>query len=352
MSILITGGAGFVGSSLAVYLKESGYGEVTCVDNLKRRGSELTLPRLKRHGIRFIHGDVRNRDDFTCLPPADVLIECSAEPSVLAGYGGSPIYLLDCNLGGAINCIEWARRCRAMVIFLSTSRVYPYDRLQHLPLAVGERRFIWDGASVEGAGPDGVAETFPLNGARSLYGATKLAAELVLAEYGDAYGLPYVINRCGVITGPWQFGKTDQGIFMYWLLNHYFNRPLSYIGYGGEGNQVRDLMHVHDLADLIKIQLTNLSACNGKTYNIGGGKGISLSLKETTGLCRELTGCQVAMTSIKETRPADIPWYITDAGLAAGELGWQPRRGPRSILADMLDWIKCHEEQLVSALEQ
>ncbi|MFP5212655.1 MAG: NAD-dependent epimerase/dehydratase family protein, partial [Acidobacteriota bacterium] len=98
MNILITGGAGFVGSSLAVHLRQAGLGkEIVCFDNLKRRGSELTLPRLREHSIRFVHGDVRNRADLAELPDADVLIECSAEPSVLAGYSGSPLYLLDSN---------------------------------------------------------------------------------------------------------------------------------------------------------------------------------------------------------------------------------------------------------------
>lgn len=351
MAILITGGAGFVGSSLAVFLTEAGYGDVLCLDNLKRRGSELVLSRLKKYGIRFIHGDVRNRTDLVDIPPADILIECSAEPSVLAGYTGSPVYLLDTNLGGAINCFEWARQCDAMTIFLSSSRIYPYDRLRTLPLTADEKRLVWQGNPVQGAGPEGISEEYPMNGVRSLYGVTKLSSELILAEYSAAYGLSYVIDRCGVITGPWQFGKTDQGVFMYWLLNHYINRPLNYIGYGGEGKQVRDLLHVQDLFELVKTQIDNMHICNGKTYNIGGGNKVSLSLKETTEICMELTGHQVPIYSVLSERTADIPWYITDYRLARKELGWEPRHEPMQIFREMFDWIKDYEQELIGALE-
>ena len=351
MDILITGGAGFVGSSLAVFLSERGFGRVVCLDNLKRRGSELTLPRLKRYGIRFVHGDVRNRSDMDEAGAADILIECSAEPSVLAGYGGSPLYLVDSNLSGALNCFEWARRCGAGVVFMSTSRVYPYDTLARLPLVPGEDRFEWRGEPVAGAGPQGVAEDFPLGGVRSLYGATKLAAELLLAEYGATYGVPWVVNRCGVLTGPWQFGKTDQGVFMYWLLAHRFGRPLKYIGYGGKGLQVRDLLHVDDLAELTALELSDFSRCCGKTYNVGGGTGISLSLRETTELCRRITGNTVSVGAEPEERPADIPWYVSDCRRVRDELGWKPERKPHEIMKDMLEWINAHEERILSALE-
>lgn len=350
MRIVITGGAGFVGSSLAVWFRETQGADVVCLDNLKRRGSELTLPRLKRYGAQFHHGDVRQRDDLAALPAADVLIECSAEPSVLAGNNGQGLYLLDTNLVGAVNCFEWARQTGAAVVFLSTSRVYPYDRLRDVPLVPGETRLLWQGPDLPGAGPGGVREDFPLPGRRSLYGASKLAAELLLTEYGDIYGFPYVIDRCGVITGPWQFGKTDQGVFMYWLLNHYLQSPLQYIGYGGEGKQVRDFLHVHDLAELIHLQIKNLDSCSGKTYNIGGGVENSLSLRETTVICQDLTGNRIPVTGVAEDRVADIPWYITDSTLVNKDLGWKPRRRAEQTFSEMFAWMKEYKEQLVTSL--
>ncbi|MBM4284060.1 MAG: NAD-dependent epimerase/dehydratase family protein [Deltaproteobacteria bacterium] len=350
MRLVITGGAGFVGSSLAVRLREALGAEVVCLDNLKRRGSELSLPRLKRHGITFVHGDVRLWDDLAALPPADVLLECSAEPSVLAGNQGQGRYLVDTNLVGAVNCCEWARQAGAAVVFLSTSRVYPYDRLRQAPLITGETRLLWQGPNLPGAGPEGVSEDFPLPGRRSLYGASKLAAELLLVEYADMYGFPYVINRCGVITGPWQFGKTDQGVFMYWLLQHYLRSPLQYIGYGGAGKQVRDLLHVDDLAELLARQITRLDVARHKTYNVGGGATNSLSLLEATDLCRSLTGHTVPIAPVPEERWADIPWYVSDCNRVEADLGWQPQRTVPQTFTEMFDWIREYREQLLSSL--
>src|SRR5205823_4167681 len=143
---------------------------------------------------------------------------------------------------------ELARRHRAYVLFLSTSRVYPVAGLRALALEELDTRFELAAAQPDpGASPHGIAETFALDGARTLYGSTKLAAELLIEEYRDAYDLRAVIDRCGVIAGPWQMGKVDQGVFTYWMLAHHFGRPLTYIGFGGSGKQVRDLLHVDDL---------------------------------------------------------------------------------------------------------
>ena len=133
MTILITGGAGFVGASLAVRMK-SKYpsSRIISLDNLKRRGSELNLPRLRQHGVEFIHGDIRNKEDLADIGPVDAIVECSAEPSALAGYYSSPDYLVNANLVGTVNCLELARRYKVNFIFLSTSRVYPFKTIDAL----------------------------------------------------------------------------------------------------------------------------------------------------------------------------------------------------------------------------
>ena len=139
--ILITGGAGFVGSALGLGLVQRYPGwQVIALDNLKRRGSELNLPRLKQVGIQFTHGDIRNQEDLdpVALQP-DLILECSAEPSVLAGYT-SPGYMLQTNLVGTINCLELARQTQADFIFLSTSRVYPIAYLNALEFTEAETR--------------------------------------------------------------------------------------------------------------------------------------------------------------------------------------------------------------------
>ena len=237
MRVLITGGAGFVGANLGICLAERHSDwELVAYDNLYRRGSELNLPRLDQAGIAFVKGDVRDLEELSAIEEVDALIECSAEPSVLAGADGETGYTVHTNLMGAYNCLEICRRDGSQLVFLSTSRVYPMRPQSELAYDEGPTRFeLSDDQEVEGASPAGISEDFPLHGARSLYGATKLAAELLIEEYAAGFGLRTVVDRCGVITGPWQMGKVDQGVFAFWLFHHYFGLPLSYIGYGGDG---------------------------------------------------------------------------------------------------------------------
>jgi CDP-paratose 2-epimerase len=183
-----------------------------------------------------------------------------------------------------------------------------------------------------------------------MYGATKLSAELLIAEYADAFGLRAVIDRCGVLAGPWQMGRVDQGVFSWWLLCHHFGRPLSYIGFGGSGKQVRDLLHIDDLVDLVSEQLSNPDRWSGVTANVGGGREHSLSLLETTELCRELTGREVPIDAEPESRPGDVPIYLSDCSRLFSLSSWRPRRSPRDTLADLLEWTTTHEAALAEAL--
>ena len=349
--ILITGGAGFVGCNLAVALAgRQPTWEIVVLDNLMRRGSELNLARLREVGVEFVHGDVREPADLKAAGPFDAMVEGSAEPSVLAGFS-DPSYSIQTNLIGAFNCLERARAEEAFVVFLSTSRVYPVAPQLELELEEAETRFELSASQpVAGAGPAGIAEDFPLAGARTLYGATKLSAELLIEEYANAFGLRAVVDRCGVIAGPWQMGKVDQGVFSWWLLSHLFGRPLSYIGYDGSGKQVRDLLHIDDLVDLVELQLSEPDRWPGVTANVGGGRECSLSLLETTALCRELTGNEVDIGVVKENRPGDVPVYLSDCTHLHSLTSWRPRRGPRDVLADLLAWSALHEDELRAAL--
>jgi CDP-paratose 2-epimerase len=353
MRVLVTGGAGFIGASVALGLTERHPDwELVALDNLHRRGSELNLPRLREAGIEFVHGDVRQLEDLLApVGQIDALLECSAEPSALAGFDGSPDYVVGSNLIGAYNCLELARRRGAFLLFLSTSRVYPIAALDGLHTEETETRFeLADEQPLRGASADGIAEDFPLNGARTLYGTTKLAAELLIEEYRDAYGLRAAIDRCGVITGPWQMGKVDQGVFTYWMLAHHFQRPLRYIGYGGRGKQVRDLLHVDDLTELLELQLSDPAGWDGMTLNVGGGRERSLSLAETTALCAEITGHRVAVDGDPATRPGDVPVYISDCARLHARTEWRPQRSPELVLADIHAWIRAHELILERAL--
>jgi CDP-paratose 2-epimerase len=350
--ILVTGGAGFVGASLCMALKERHPGtDVTALDSLKRRGSELNLARLREIGVTFVHGDVRSREDLLGLPEVGALVECSAEPSVLAGMGSGADFVVQTNLVGAHNCLELARRDCAQMVFISTSRVYPFAPLSSLRLNETDTRFVLaPEQALPGASAEGIAESFPLEGARTLYGATKLAAELLVAEYADAFGVRAVIDRCGVIAGPWQMGKVDQGVFTHWLLSHYTGRALAYIGYDGSGKQVRDLLHVDDLCDLVLDQLADPESWAGATVNVGGGLAGSLSLRETTELCRELTGNDVTIAVVEEQRRGDVPLYVSDCTRLFARTDWRPRRTPRQTLEDTLNWIEANERALLGAV--
>ncbi|HEU4392284.1 MAG TPA: NAD-dependent epimerase/dehydratase family protein [Solirubrobacterales bacterium] len=350
--LLITGGAGFVGSNLAVSLaSRHPEWEIVVLDNLYRRGSELNLPRLQEAGVEFVRGDVREPEDLMRVPRVDALIECSAEPSVMSGVDGDTGYLVHTNLTGAYNCLELARRDGAFVVFLSTSRVYPVQPQVDLALEEAETRFeIAAEQAVPGVSPAGISEAFPLEGARTLYGATKLAAELLIEEYRTGLEVPAVIDRCGVVAGPWQMGKVDQGVFTHWMLAHHFDNPLSYIGFGGLGKQVRDLLHVEDLVDLVERQLLAPAEWDGRTVNVGGGRECSLSLLETTEICRRLTGNEVPIEPVEQTRAGDVPIYLSDCTKIFGLDEWRPRRSAEQVLADIHEWIAADEERIARAL--
>jgi len=350
--ILVTGGAGVVGGNVAIALKQRNPGaEVVAFDNLSRRGSELNLARLRDAGVTFLHGDVRDKADILGLDRIDALVECSAEPSVMAGVDGSPDYLIRTNLMGAYHCLELARRDNAQVIFLSTSRVYPLRHLLGIRLEEADDRLeIAADQDLPGISTQGISEDFPLWGARTLYGATKLSAEHLIEDYVDGYGLRAVINRFGVIAGPWQMGKVDQGVFTYWMLAHYFKRPLAYIGFGGTGKQVRDLVHIDDVVELITAQLAFPDEWSGHIANAGGGRDISLSLKETTALCAEITGNTIDVVSDAEQRQGDVPLYISDCRRLFATTDWRPQHDARAILTDIFEWIRANERAVGAAL--
>jgi CDP-paratose 2-epimerase len=349
--ILVTGGAGFVGSNLAIALAGDPDREVLALDSLYRRGSELNLPRLAEAGVHFVRGDVREPDDLGGVPHLDAIVECSAEPSVMSGASGDTSHVLHTNLTGAYNCLELARRDGAGMVFLSTSRVYPLAALESIRLDEGPTRYrIAERQDMEGVSRAGISERFPTRGARTLYGATKLAAELLIEEYRASFEIPAVIDRCGVIAGPWQMGKVDQGVFTHWMLSHHFAQPLRYIGYRGSGKQVRDLIHIDDLVELVREQLSELERWDGLILNVGGGAERSLSLLETTKICQQMTGNEVEIEPVAETRKGDVPLYISDCRELFRHTDWRPRYSAEDTLRDIHAWIASNEDALPETL--
>ena len=349
MNILITGGCGFVGSNLAISFKKSNpNNRVVCLDNLKRRGSELNISRLRDFGVEFVHGDIRNQEDFNEIGKINILIDAAAEPSVVSGINSTPDYLINTNLIGTINCLNFALKNNATFVLLSTSRVYPIGLLNEISLSEEKSRFSINEElnKIIGVSSNGVCEQFALSGARSFYGTSKLAAELLVEEYAAFYGLKTIVNRCGVLTGPWQMGKVDQGVVVLWMAKHFWKQELGYFGFGGEGKQVRDMLHVNDLFNLLQIQLKDPIEYTGRPWNVGGGVDVSVSLNELTSICRSITGNTIKINSVKENRVADIPWYITDSNEVKNISGWQPTYSVEKIMLEIYSWIKENEDML------
>lgn len=347
-SILVTGGAGFVGANLAIWLRRRDpSARVVAFDNLRRRGSEWNLPRLRDAGVEFVHGDVRSPEDLERLPATQLVVDCAAEPSVYASEGGSPRELLNINLLGTLNTLEYARSHGAQLLFLSTSRVYPIGRLNGLPFQEEATRFSWTPAARGlGISAAGVSEELPVDGPRSFYGAAKLASEALIQEYCHSYGMRGLINRCGILAGPWQFGKVDQGVVTLWMARHVFGDSLKYIGFGGTGKQVRDVLHIHDLFELLDRQLARPDAWDGRIYNVGGGRECSTSLCELTDVCQQLTGRSLTVVPQPDTHPLDVRIYMTDNQRVSADFGWRPVRRIADTLADIRSWLIEHADAL------
>jgi CDP-paratose 2-epimerase len=240
LKILITGGCGFLGSTLALYLREQEH-YVVVMDNLVRRGSESNIERLQVHGVAFVHGDVRCAEDFTGLPAGiELICDASAQPSVVSGYT-KPMFDLTNNTLGVIHVLEYAREHRCPLIFCGTNRIYSADRINTKPRRESTTRLesdsaAWRSLSVNirppGFDPEhGISEEFSLDGAgRSIYGVSKLMADVVCQEYADAFEIRVIVNRLGVISGAGQFGKIDQGCVVWWAVACWFSLPLKYIG--------------------------------------------------------------------------------------------------------------------------
>ena len=348
MKILISGVCGFAGSHVARYLLESHEGiEISGLDNLARQGSETNRLLLKRLGVNLVHGDLRMASDVDALPAVDWAIDAAAQPSALAGRDGktSARQLLEHNLLGTINLLEFCRNSCAGLILISTSRVYSIPALAKLPLIARQRRYELDASCPwpSAVSTTGLIEAFSTEAPISLYGATKLASERLAQEYSAGFGVPVWINRCGVLAGAGQFGTAEQGIFSYWLYAHAARRTLRYLGFGGHGYQVRDALHPRDLARLVDMQLCNPGP--GGLQNVSGGQENSMSLAQLTAWCDERFGPHAPLADGSD-RPYDVPWLILDSGRARNAFDWRPSIGVNAILEEIAAHVAANPDWL------
>jgi CDP-paratose 2-epimerase len=354
LKILITGGCGFLGSYLAIYLRERGHA-VIVMDNLVRRGSESNIERLAKNGIAFVHGDVRCVEDFKNLPLGiELVCDASAQPSVVSGYS-NPTFDLTNNTLGVINVLEYARGYHCPLIFCSSNRIYSAYRINALSRRESATRLEWDAAAwgnipvesrPQGFDPEfGISEEFSLDGpGKSIYGVSKLMADVVCQEYADAFGIPVIVNRLSVISGAGQFGKIDQGWVMWWAVACRFGLPLKYIGWGGK--QVRDILFVEDVCRLLELEIAQLGSLQSGVFNAGGGAANSISLLEATQFFEKRTGRTMLVSHEETPRKADTVIYITDNRKVERILGWKPQVSLSDGLDSILSWISANEKQL------
>jgi CDP-paratose 2-epimerase len=354
MRILITGICGFVGSTLARTWAEAGAGHsVFGIDNLIRPGSETNRGALRRLGVTVLHRDIRLASDFESLPAVDWVVDAAANPSVLAGIDGrtNSRQLIEHNLLGTVNMLEYCRAHRAGFILLSTSRVYSIAQLSAIRVAPANGGFHPEpGQPIPGLSEHGVSEAFSTDAPRSLYGASKLASEQLALEYGATFDFPVWINRCGVLAGAGQFGRTDQGIFSYWIHSWARRRPMAYIGFGGSGHQVRDCLHARDLVPLIDCQLVASRTGKPAVVNVSGGMASACSLKQMSDWCTERFGPH-SVSVQPERRSFDIPWLVLDSRAAGREWGWSPATSREAIFEEIATHAAANPDWLDVAID-
>lgn len=337
MQIVVTGSAGFFGNYVTNYLIERGH-TVVGLDNLSRKGSEINAKTQEENpSVYFMKCDISDRSTLnSCLKGVefDWIVDCAAEPSVLAGFGNGSLDLINNNLISTINLLEICKERKVGFILMSTSRVYSIKDLSEIETMESETRF--EPALMSGF----IDENFSTKPPVSLYGSTKLTSELLAIEYANMFDFPVWINRCGVIAGPGQFGKIDQGVISFWIYSWMKKKPVKYIGFGGNGKQVRDVIHPFDICEVMNKQIYDKTIEENPIYNLGGGLGNSISLLELTNWCKEnIDEDDSHVQKSDEVRPFDIPIYLTNYSKSNLRWGFRPSIDTHSILTGIKNHV-------------
>ena len=330
MKILITGGCGFVGSNLALFLKKKGF-TVHTLDNLTRKGSKYNSNLLKKQKIKNYKINISNIKKIKSLPKYDLILDCCAEAAVEISKKDFD-KVINTNLIGTINILKKSKNDKSKLIFISSSRIYPLEEMNK----VIKNKNLKSKIKISKM----FSEKDKIIGPKTIYGLTKLCSEMLIEEFSYAYKLKYLINRCGVISGPLQFGKQDQGFVSLWIWRHLNKKKLSYIGYGGYGNQIRDVLHIDDLSELILLQIKNINKINNKLFTVGGSKTSYTSLSQLTKLCQKITGNKIKMGKVSKTSSYDIPYYLSDNTHVSNTYRWKPKRNINQVVMDTFLWLK------------
>jgi CDP-paratose 2-epimerase len=304
--------------------------EVISVDNLSKTYSKLNQKRLSNLKIKNYNIDISNKDEFIKLKfKSDIIIDCCADPAVESSRKDI-LKNINNNLITTYNVLEKAKKDNSKLIFLSTSRIYPINdsRQKFIFFLKKKIKNLFD-------------EDSNIVGPKTIYGFSKLASEMLIEEYNYAFKIDYLINRCGLITGPWQFGKVEQGLVSLWLWKH-LNKSnnLYYKGYSGTGNQIRDILFINDLCELVYLQIKNFKKIKNQTFCIGGGIKNSINLNQLTKICEEITKNKIKIRRDLDTSIYDIPFYITSLKKVKKYYNWYPKTDLRIGLYVILEWMK------------
>ncbi|MDC0328414.1 NAD-dependent epimerase/dehydratase family protein [Candidatus Pelagibacter sp.] len=336
MKILVTGGCGFVGANICIHLKKQGF-IVSSMDNLSRNGSKQNLKLLINQKIKNYKIDIFNHKKILKLPKFDLIIDCCAEASVEISKNEID-RVINTNLIGTYNILKKSKIDKSKIIFLSSSRVNSIDAINNIIKKKVLRKKIPITAKIN--------ENFNISGPKSIYGFTKLASEMLIQEFSYAFNIKFIINRCGVISGPLQFGKQDQGFISHWVAHHLLKKKLKYIGYGGYGQQVRDVLHIDDLTKLISLQIKKIEKINNQIFCVGGSSKSFTSLRKLTSICEKLTKNKIKISRSKKTSIYDIPYFITDNKKINQTYKWVPNKNIIDVVSDTYKWMLSNKKFL------
>lgn len=333
---MITGGCGFIGSNIAIFLKKKIKKSVIhSLDNLSRNSSKINLRRLKKKKITNFNVDISNIKKINLLIKYDIIIDCCAEASVEASKTDANRVFFT-NLVGTFNILEKAKKDKSKIIFLSTSRVYSINKICAKAKNINKKKYNFK-----------IDENFSKESPISLYGFTKLSSERLIQEYFYSNNLKYIINRFGVVSGPWQFGKQDQGFISLWLWRHLNKKKLSYVGFDGLGNQVRDVIHVYDVCELILEQINKIDKINNKIFNVGGGIKNSITLKQLTSKVQKITKNNIKIGRKLKTSIYDIPYYVTNNKKIYYYYNWRVKKNIDDILNDTFQILSKNKQSFI-----
>ena len=329
MKVLITGGAGFVGSNLANAFFQRG-DNVTVLDNLSRRGTEKNLQWLKSQDadFHFIKGDIRDFDTVSkAVVGMDVVYHLAAQVAVTTSVT-DPRNDFEINLLGSFNVLEAIRKCTTppMILFSSTNKVY--GKMSHVPVL--ERNGRWEYELLS----SGNSEKSPLD-FYSPYGCSKGGADQYIRDYCRIYGIPSTVFRMSCIYGPRQMGCEDQGWVAFFLIQAALKKPVTIFG---DGKQIRDVLYVSDLVNAFISAYEKRDITTGKIYNIGGGPTRTLSLLELINFIQKELHADLPF-NLDDWRPGDQKVYVSDISKAKSEFGWFPEIDPSTGLKLLHSWI-------------